>query len=829
VIGRVRGEVAVRFRRRLPLGVAAIALTIGHPVDGVAEEPLPPDRPSQNLYGVTGLIDMPSAEMQPDGQVSFTAGYFGGQLRNTIAVQALPWLEGAFRYSLLDEFSGDETLYDRSLDFKLRLVEEGTGWPAIAFGVQDFLGTGVYSGEYLVASKSFLDRNLTLTGGMGWGRFAGTNGIENPFCTARESLCTRNDSTDTGGSVNFGNFFSGEELGFFGGLAWRTPVEGLVLKAEYSDDDYNREKASGRFSPNMPLNFGLEYQPVEGVEIGAYYMYGAEFGARLTLSGNPFAPLVDFDDEPAPRPIRPRPEADANVASIDLGDVRPKVMAGPATVGLADAGIEDVVIETRENGIRWAEATLPASAAGTCPEAAAAAVDAEHGLVDVVTFRERNGRVVCTVALQLAGQQAVHQQVRRGAIYPTDWYLDPAQRQAIVDQLTAALGADRIGLLGIDLTETSVSVYVENRKFRATPRAIGRTARVLAETMPPSIESFEIVPVENSLPVVSVTINRSALEGQVGRPDAARASWLTASVQDAAPRDWSTLDGTLEQFPRTYWAVNPAVPVSFFDPDQPIRADLSVLVSGGIEFLPGLSANAEVSKRIMGNLDDIERESDSVLPHVRSDIARYLKEGDPGIQQLTLDYVTKLDSDVYGRVSAGLLEGMYGGVSGEVLWQPAAQNWGLGLELNWVQQRDFDQLFGFRDYSVATGHASLYIDTDWHGVSAQIDAGRYLAGDWGGTFSLKRRFSNGWELGAFATFTDVSFDDYGEGSFDKGIILTIPFDWTVPFETRSELSTVIKPLTRDGGQRLNVANRLYPTIEYQGRQELRDHWPGFWK
>ena len=31
------------------------------------------------------------------------------------------------------------------------------------------------------------------------------------------------------------------------------------------------------------------------------------------------------------------------------------------------------------------------------------------------------------------------------------------------------------------------------------------------------------------------------------------------------------------------------------------------------------------------------------------------------------------------------------------------------------------------------------------------------------------RFRNGAEMGAYASFTDVSFDEYGEGSFDKGV------------------------------------------------------------
>jgi hypothetical protein len=130
---------------------------------------------------------------------------------------------------------------------------------------------------------------------------------------------------------------------------------------------------------------------------------------------------------------------------------------------------------------------------------------------------------------------------------------------------------------------------------------------------------------------------------------------------------------------------------------------------------------------------------------------------------------------------------------------------------------------------VVTGHASLYLDTGWQGISAQLDAGRYLAGDWGGTITLKRRFANGWEVGGFATFTEVPFDEFGEGSFDKGLFLTIPFNWFLPYESRSEFTALIRPLSRDGGQRLVVENRLYPIVEDMGRAELRDGWGGFWE
>jgi hypothetical protein len=808
----------------------AFAAAMALPAALRAEVPLPPTKPSLNLFGMTGLIDTPTAEMQPDAQFSLTAGYFGGYLRNTISVQFLPGLETAFRYSVLEDMlSGGKTLYDRSFDVKLRLMQESPDWPSVVIGLQDFLGTGVYSGEYFAATKNFLGGDLKATGGIGWGRFAGTNGIKNPLCEAANTFCDRALDTGTGGKVEFGQFFSGEEMGFFGGVEWRTPIENLALKAEYSDDAYTREQEFGSFSPTIPLNFGLEYRPMQGVELGAYYMYGTEFGVRLSLSGNPFQPLAEIDGESAPRPVAARPLPGRTAERAQFGEIHALLGGAPVTTAFAESGITNVVVETDPDGVRWARAELPVSAGYDCPDEEALAIDAEYGVVDAVSFRHPDGKLVCTVALRPAGQQAIRHTVRASVRYPTAWHADEARRREIVEKLVAELDADRLGLFGIDLEPERVTVYIENSKFRSIPRAIGRTARALTATMPASVELFEIVPVEDSLPVVSVLVQRSALEDQVERPDAARSAWLSAAVSDAAPGDWGTTTGTLEQFPRVNWAVNPALPVNLFDPDSPVRFDVSVVAEGGIEFLPGLSVNGAIQKRLAGTLDENDSGNDSELPHVRSDIALYQREGDPALSRLTGDYVTKLDGGLYGRLSAGLLERMFGGVSAELLWKPATQSWGIGGEINWVQQRDFDQLFSFRDYDIVTGHASAYWDTGWNGISAQVDGGRYLAGDWGGTLTLKRRFANGWEIGGFFTLTEVPFSEFGEGSFDKGIFLTIPFNWFLPYESRSEFATVLRPLTRDGGQRLVVSNRLYPIVEDMDRAGLRDNWGSFWQ
>jgi hypothetical protein len=57
-------------------------------------------------------------------------------------------------------------------------------------------------------------------------------------------------------------------------------------------------------------------------------------------------------------------------------------------------------------------------------------------------------------------------------------------------------------------------------------------------------------------------------------------------------------------------------------------------------------------------------------------------------------------------------------------------------------------------------------------------------------------------VGLWTTITDVSAEDFGEGSFDKGMFFKIPFDGLFGRNTRGSYSARIRPIQRDGGQRL---------------------------
>jgi hypothetical protein len=703
-----------------PVGPCVLGAAIGLAgMPALAEQP---SRPTLSFYGVTGLIDMPSAEMQPDGQLSATMAHFGGVTRTSLTFQLFPRMSGTFRYTGVQDWNsgGFDTYYDRSFDVRFQAIREGewARWmPAVTIGIQDLAGTGLYSGEYIVATKHVADQ-LKITAGLGWGRLGSYGDIG--------STGTR-PAVDVGegGEFNANTWFRGP-FAPFGGIEWQ-PTERLSLKAEYSSDAYTLEDDErGVFDRGSPWNFGASYRVSDSVTLGAWSMYGTEFGVSANLSWSPNDPANPGSVEGAPTPVRPR-------------------------------------VSRSDDPEAWSTAWTGQSDASAI----------------------------------LAGNTQ-------------NWLKD-----------------EGISVQAMDARATEVTVWIENRRYDAEAQAIGRTARALSRAMPASIELFHIVPLANGLPLSRVSLRRSDIEALETAPDGGAAILARATMTDSGPRPPRSYftDAGYGQF---QWGLAPNIDFGFFDPDEPIRGDLDLSLWGSYEAVPGLVFSGAVSKRIVGNIGDSTRTANSELYPVRSNAAIYAREGDPGIDSLTAAYFFKPGESLYGRATVGYLETMYGGASGELLWKPVDSRLALGAEVNYARQRDFDMGFGFQDYDVVTGHLSAYYELGG-GYQARIDAGRYLAGDWGTTLTFNREFRNGWAVGAFATFTDVSAEDFGEGSFDKGINLTIPLSWFIARPSRNSINATVRPLNRDGGRRLNVSDRLYGLVSDYDALRIEDTSARFWR
>lgn len=729
-----RGDMMIRTAARGAAGTLVLTLAALFAVPANAQEPpsfTPLPAPSLNFYGLPGLMDMPSGEAMPDGQFALTVSSFGGMTRGTLSFQATPRISGSFRYVGIRNWNsgGFDTYYDRSFDARFLLFRETRRWPAVTVGLQDFAGTGIYSGEYVVATKTFgatgvprwpLPGQVKLTAGLGWGRLGSAGSIGTLFGADRPGFA----AGGTGGKPAVDSWFRGP-VAPFAGLEWSVN-DRLGLKAEYSSDAYNQESgARNVFDRRSRFNFGIEYQAADQLRLGAYYMYGSEIGLTAQLQLNPRQPVTPLAVA-APRPVLAR-----------------------------------------------------------------------------IPFEQNPGA------------------------WSTDWAASTSAPATIRDAVEPLLRDQGVVLESLAVTATVADLRVRNTGYWSMANAVGRAARVMARVLPPSVETFRIVPVSGGLPLSMVTIRRSDLEALEFAPEAAEGLLAVTGISDAPPAPGGTVANP-DLYPRFSWAIGPYLERSIFDPDEPIRFDIGVELKAGYRFAPGWMLAGAVRHRLAGNIADSRRLSNSPLPRVRTDTVLYARGGDTTLPQLYLSHRWKLQPDVYARFTAGYLEPMFGGLSAEVLWKPANSRLGLGIEANYVRKRDYDQLLGFQDYGVATGHASAYYQFG-DGYLAQIDVGRYLAGDIGTTFSLDREFDNGWRLGGFFTLTDVSAAEFGEGSFDKGIRVIIPVNYLVGRPTPQRIGSVIRPIQRDGGARLQVPGRLYEQVRRGHAEALTSQWPRVWE
>jgi len=145
--------------------------------------------------------------------------------------------------------------------------------------------------------------------------------------------------------------------------------------------------------------------------------------------------------------------------------------------------------------------------------------------------------------------------------------------------------------------------------------------------------------------------------------------------------------------------------------------------------------------------------------------------------------------------------------------------------VNRVQQRNFNQFLGFdaagsqTGYRMTTGHATAYWNTGWQSTNVKLSVGRYLAGDLGATLDLGKTFDNGVSIGAWVTRTNVSAERFGEGSYDKGLYLRIPFDVMTTTRSGSVANLAYNPLIRDGGARLNREFTLFGATTARSQRE----------
>ncbi|MDZ4299103.1 MAG: YjbH domain-containing protein [Moraxellaceae bacterium] len=650
-------------------------------------------------WGGAGLLQTPTARFGEAGEINLTLSNTDPYTRLNVMLQPFDWLEAGFRYIDIKNVAfgistTGQSTKDKSIDARIRLLQESEYLPQLALGLRDLGGTGLFSSEYVVANKRFGDVDVSL--GVAWG-YMGARGDFDGFGER-----TRNDD-GTGGKFNTSSYFRGP-AGIIGGLAWFVPNTNFVAKVELDGNDYESEPFNNNQTQNSPVNVGLAWRATPNLELNVGFERGdtAQFG--FTLHSN-FRKLQSQPKllDPSPEPVRPISVGGANLAEI------------------AKALTEQTGVEV----------------------------------------------------------SAIHQ------------------------------------------GEKTIRVEVEQNNDHQPARVVDRAARVLHNRLPPHIEWFSMQVNSRGMDVINYDIRREAFVRNHTQPSP------TPNGNDVVFAS-APASGGFEGAADSYYAApkrfDGGLGLNYSQniggPDAFILYQLNAELAGEWRMAPNVWVAGALNYRIVDNYDEFNFTAPSNLPRVRTFLREYLTTNELTLPNLQVTATSGLGQDWYGMVYGGLLETMFAGAGGEVLYRPSNSRFAFGIDANYVQQRDFEQDFGLRDYKVATGHVTLYAKTGFEGVLAQVKVGRYLAGDIGTTIDLSREFRNGVRIGAYATFTDVSSEEFGEGSFDKGMYVLLPLDLLLPTRTRSIANLTYSPLTRDGGARLNRRYTLYDLTQDKDTDRL---------
>jgi len=661
------------------------------------------------VSGQSGYINMPSAIVEHDSVISTGFGYDRPYGSFWVTSTILPFLQVTGRYVSIagtpgftfepGHYGSEYGRYkDKVVDAKLRLVKESTWMPAVAVGATDLLGTELFNGQYIVATKTFgQTRNIEASLGFG---------------------STRPD-------------------GVFGGVRWAPLfMPGWAAVAEYDANDYQKDFRANDTSAG---------QRRKGMSVGVEYRWGW-LGAQIARHRDHFS-------------------ANAFV-SIPFGEREflPKLLE-PAAFQPKDA-------PARMSAAEWQK-------------------DPKHGAGLVQALAKQNFRNIRvefdsgTLKLTLTNNRISN------------------LGRAVGRASRTAMAFAPLGTRAIHVTYTQLEQPVATYEFfdlqRLTDYFTGLVGR----------EAFlQTVLVRYSNPADKVGEDQQGLLAAVRDEDAGLGVRVNQEGEMVQLRS--------EDREANRFRIAPRASFFFNDPSGALRYELAAVSNYDKRLGEGLYFNSALKLNVLENVSDVTQPSNSLMPHVRTDIAEYKRGSRFKINRALLNKYMMLDERLYARVSGGLYEEMFRGVGGQILYLPKDARWAADLAVDALEQRGYKGLFDKRDYRTITALGALHYRLPYD-ITATARAGRFLAGDQGVRVEFKRRFRSGVEIGAWYSKTngkDITSPGSPSDPYnDKGVFLSVPLNIMLLTDTQATAGFGISPWTRDVAQMVASPGDLYELIE----------------
>ena len=116
--------------------------------------------PNSSNYGNTGILEMPNARMMQEASLRFNFSSSFPNEFTSLTASPFNWLEASYRYVEIKNrlygpaaYSGNQSYKDKGFDIKALIRNETYFFPSVAIGLRDIAGTGLFSSEYVVATK----------------------------------------------------------------------------------------------------------------------------------------------------------------------------------------------------------------------------------------------------------------------------------------------------------------------------------------------------------------------------------------------------------------------------------------------------------------------------------------------------------------------------------------------------------------------------------------------------------------------------------------------------------------------------------------------------
>lgn len=418
-------------------------------------------------------------------------------------------------------------------------------------------------------------------------------------------------------------------------------------------------------------------------------------------------------------------------------------------------------------------------------------------------------------------------------------YLRP--EDAMVQDFLYAMRSQGIDLLKVTITDADdcqkeLRLYIENDTYRTECELRERIDGLLAYLTPTNIERVIVVVETEGFPVQEYRYCMSTVRAYANKEICAYELHVLNPLCEVNPPRCDNTQ-TLFKCEREICAFNlyPRTRTLFgsskgkFKYSLGLGAVLEGFFAGGIYYSVRIGYTFLSD---MGHLRGTDCLNPSQLPNVRTDVIRYFRHKGFTLDEAYLQKNWNMGHGWFSRVSFGYFEVEYAGLATEFLYYPLHSCWAVGVEGAVFKKRNIcglgftnkvRQLHGFKPSYHSFNFYQYFLNFYYRWIDAKIDfsvnAGKFLANDYGARFEVARYFPSGLRIALWYTLTNGHDKVNGHTYYDKGISFSMPLDMFYMNSSCARWGYGMSAWLRDVGVTAETGQGLYEVI-----REQRNNW-----